>query len=142
MKCALLLEEDEASRAKTANVLKWLGYIVVAARSPHAALHATGSIRFDLILTCTAIIPNDRRSLTGELKRAAPNAAIILIAGEDQSHFNNYAGVNSVIRRPATLDALRKVIEYQLDYELQPASLLTKHERRHTSVRRYHIRNC
>lgn len=133
MKCALLLEKDQASCAKTADTLKWLGYMVAPVHSPHEALRVVGALRFDLIVTCTATKPDDRRSLTGELKRSAPNAAIVLIADDaqgDEGRPRNYAGISAVVKRPTSLEGFRKVLEYQLDHELQPACRQDAQERR------------
>jgi len=77
MKAALVLDRDLNSCSHTAQLLEWLGYIVVQVHTPGAALNATRSIRFDVIVTCTSFKPDDRRSFTGELKRSVPNAAII-----------------------------------------------------------------
>lgn len=129
MKCALLLEKDEESRTQITRALKFLGYTVAPVKTPHEALNVAESIRFDLILTCTTEVPADRRALTGKLKRSVPNVAIVLIE-EGMPCSRSYAGVNAVLRRPVSLEALRKTIDYRLDCELQPAVLPAPYERR------------
>ncbi|CAN7352869.1 hypothetical protein [Massilia sp. LjRoot122] len=134
MKSALLLEQDIDSCARTTQALKWLGYAVAPIRTAQQALNAVRMLKFDLIVTGTAEKPNDRRALTGELKRSAPGSSIILIADDgnpkQEKQLKSYPGVSAVIKRPASLEALRKVVEYQLDHELLPARFPMEEERR------------
>jgi DNA-binding NtrC family response regulator len=134
MKSALLLDQDVDSCARTAQALKWLGYAVAPIRTAQQALSAIQMLKFDLIVTSTAAKPDDRRSLTGELKRSAPATSIVLIADErtkqQEMRPMNYPGVSAVVKRPASLEALRKAVEYQLDYELLPARFPQEQERR------------
>lgn len=110
-KCALLPEKDQDSCHKTTDTLKWLGYKVAPVRSPREALSVVGALRFDLIVTCTITMPDDRRSFTGELKRSGPGAAIVLIADEaygKEERPKSYAGISAVVERPASREAFRK----------------------------------
>lgn len=83
MKSALVLEEDDAARDKVVTLLKWMGYVAAPVRTADEALNVASAISFNLIITYTAARPNDRRSLIGELKRAAPEAAIVLATEND-----------------------------------------------------------
>lgn len=83
-------------------------------------------------------MPDDRRSLTGELKRSSPGAAIVLITDKtsgEKERPKSYAGISAVVKRPASLEAFRKVVEYQLDHELQVVCRSAAQERRRTRVR-------
>ncbi|WP_230030005.1 hypothetical protein [Massilia sp. Bi118] len=70
-------------------------------------------IQFDLILTCTAVNHDDRRSLTGELKRCSPEAFIVLLAdpGPALQAAPGNQGVNAVLYRPFAIDELNKIID-------------------------------
>jgi hypothetical protein len=45
MKAALLFEQDSLARKKTAQLLKWFGYLVVSARTAGEALSAATYLR-------------------------------------------------------------------------------------------------
>ncbi|ALK98647.1 hypothetical protein AB595_09785 [Massilia sp. WF1] len=78
-----------------------------------------GAIRFKVIVTCTPVKPNDRRSLPGELKRTAPEAAIVLIAENDEEYAEarrqSYAGLSAVLTRRTMADGLRRIIQFGID---------------------------
>lgn len=135
MKSALVLEEDDAARDKVVTLLKWMGYVAAPVRTADEALNVASAISFNLIITYTAARPNDRRSLIGELKRAAPEAAIVLATEND--HQQTWAqqrqifGVSAVVIRPPTADDLRRVVEFGIDGDgLQPCSMSGHLERR------------
>lgn len=119
MKSALILEQDSLARERIVEVLGWLGYVAAPVATPQQALRAAGVLRFDLIVTSMARQPNDRRLLTGELKRAAPGSQIVFIAANDEEYWGakagKYGGVSAVIHRPVSAEAMFKLIEYQLD---------------------------
>jgi CheY-like chemotaxis protein len=135
MKYALVLERDPSSSEKTSQLLRWLGYVTAPVQTPVEALNVAGTISFDVIVTCTAVQPNERRSLTGELKRAAPEAAVVLIADEDEENpaarARKYPGTSAVLARPPSVEALRKVVEFGIDGSgLQPIHVPPSQERR------------
>lgn len=138
MKAALILDKDPESTGKTAQLLKMLGYLPAPARSADEALAIATSICFDVIITCTSINHNDRRALTGELKRLAPGAAVVLIA-EDydeyaQARGQSYVGVSAVLTRQMMAAGLWRVIEFGIDgYGLQPPGVPASFERRRTT---------
>lgn len=72
--CALILEKDQSSAAYAEQILDALGYVAAATRTPFEALNVASSIDFEFILTYTWVLPNERRTLAGELKRYAPEA--------------------------------------------------------------------
>jgi CheY-like chemotaxis protein len=139
MKAALVLEKDLVSTRKTSQILKTLGYIPAPVRTAEEALAVASSISFDVIVTSTPVKPNDRRALTGELKRMAPEAAVILIAESDEEHLEarqrSYAGLSAVLIRRTMADGLRRVIQFGIDgFGLQPSGVPKAVERRHATV--------
>jgi len=116
MKYALVLEQDSARCNKTSNVLSSMGYLVTPVFNPKKALHAVHMIQFDLIVTCTAVNPGDRRSLTGELKRCSPDSILILLADPKTGpHFNSHCGgANAILERPLTVPSLNNVLDINL----------------------------
>jgi DNA-binding NarL/FixJ family response regulator len=137
MKSALILEKDDASSVKTSRVLSWLGYVTAPVRTPEEALNVINVIKFDVIVTCTATKPHDRRSFTGELKRAAPEAAVVLITDDFdetvQASTHRSSGLAAVVKRSTSADDLRTIVEIGIDgYGMQPARVLSGTERRRT----------
>lgn len=135
MKSALILERDAHASMRTSKLLSCLGYVTAPVRTAEAALNAVSTIKFNLIVTFTATRPNDRRSLTGELKRAAPEAVVVLIAENDDEYRKSspycVQGLSAVLKRPPTADAVRRIIDFGLDgYGLQPAYVRPRLERR------------
>jgi CheY-like chemotaxis protein len=136
MKTALVLEKDPASTRKTSQILKTLGYLPAPVRSAEEALAVASAISFDVIVTATPIKPNDRRALTGELKRVAPEAAVVLVAENDEEHVEarqrSYAGLSAVLTRQTMADGLRRVVQFGIDgFGLQPPGFPKSSERRH-----------
>jgi DNA-binding NtrC family response regulator len=138
MKHALILEKDATSSGTTARLLSSLGYMTAPVRTPEEALNVASAIRFDVIVTCTAKRMNDRRALTGELKRVSPKAAVILIAERGDvgnSSAWNSPGVSGVIERPASAKVIRQIVEFGIDgYGMQPAGVAALQERRTRAI--------
>ncbi|MGZ5147796.1 MAG: hypothetical protein ACXWCP_30035 [Burkholderiales bacterium] len=133
MKYALVLESSSETCNTTANLMALMGYLVTPVFSPKKALHAAHMIQFDLIVTCTASIPGDRRSLTGELARCSPDAVIILIAESDSIAANDqFEGVNAIIRRPVSIHDLRNAVDHAeaLPNQALPLGLASERRRR------------
>jgi DNA-binding response OmpR family regulator len=110
-----------------------MGYLVTPAFSLRKALHAVQMIQFDLIVTWTVVNPDDRRTLTGELKRYSPDAVLILVADPDSSPTANgrVDGVDAVVHRPFTVQDVRTAIDSSRgSAESEPAPSRSKGERR------------
>jgi CheY-like chemotaxis protein len=111
MKYALVLESNSETCNNTAELVASMGYLVTPVFSPKKALHAAHMIQFDLILTCTASIPGDRRSLTGELARCSPDALLVLVAEPELKAVDGqFLGVNAIINRPVIARDLQDAI--------------------------------
>jgi len=132
MKSALVLEKDAPSSVRTTKLLSCLGYVTAPVRSPEEALNVASAIKFDVVVTYTATKPNDRRSLTGELKRVAPEAAVVLLVNDNEERpLPGYKGVSAVLERPPSADDVRRAVMFGIDgYGLQPAYVLPFEERR------------
>lgn len=131
MKYALVLESNAETCNDTAKLVASMGYLVTPVFSAKKALHAAHMIQFDLILTCTASIPGDRRSLTGELARCSPDAVLLFVADEE---FNTVAGqfdaVNGIINRPVIVKDLKNAIDNGFERLLPQPAWLTRERRR------------
>lgn len=139
MKAALVLEKDLVSTRKTSQILKTLGYLPAPVRTAEEALAVASAISFDVIVTSTPIKPNDRRALTGELKRMAPDAAVVLIADSDKENVEarqrSYAGLSAVLTRQTMADGLRRVVQFGIDgFGLQPSGVPKSSERRRVAA--------
>jgi len=137
MKYALVLEKDSVLCNKTSALIASMGYLITPVFNPKKALHAAHMIQFDLIVTCTAVNPGDRRSLTVELKRCSPDSVVVLLADpETGPHTNgNYEGVNAVLYRPLSVHALDTVITSGVDqYALQSPPAPPSSERRRRAI--------
>lgn len=139
MKAALILEKDQVSVKKTSQILRVLGYLPAPVRTAEEALAVASAISFDVIVTSTPIKANDRRALTGELKRMAPEAAVVLIAESDEErvevHQRSYAGLSAVLTRRTMADGLRRVVQFGIDgYGRQPPGVPRSVERRRITV--------
>jgi CheY-like chemotaxis protein len=137
MKSALLLEYDPDTRSELTRLLGTLGYIAVPAPGPQAALNTVQTLRFDLILTCTAFNADDRRSFVGELARLAPHAVIVFLVDEESARAGYHDRNAALLFTPVSLRALRRVIHFGLDgLGMQPAWAPPPVERRRQSPRR------
>lgn len=136
MKYALVLERDSKTCNETASLVASMGYLVTPVFSPKKALHAAHMIQFDLIVTCTATIPGDRRSLTGELARCSPDAILVLLEDEAASvPAGQIEGVNRTIKRPVVAEDLRRLIDHGIDtLPPLPLPLWLPRERRRRAV--------
>jgi CheY-like chemotaxis protein len=136
MRYALILEKDPARCNRTSNVVASMGYLTTPVFNPKKALHAVHMIQFDLIVTCTAVNPGDRRSLTGEMKRCSPDSILILLADpETGPHFNsNYDGANAILESPLTVPSLRNVLDTDLHQGISLLPAGRQYERRSRTI--------
>lgn len=112
MKYALVLEKCTKTCNDTSALLAHLGYLVTPVFSAKKALHAAHMIQFDLIVTWTASMQGDRRSLIGELVRCSPQATLILLADSPGEQDEADAdGVSAILCRPLAARDLQAVIE-------------------------------
>jgi hypothetical protein len=133
MKYALVLETCSETCNATSSLLASMGYLITPVFNPRKALHAAHMIQFDLIVACTATIPGDRRSLTGELARCAPDAAIIYLADAGSPPGGRgLDGAHAVAPRPLNARHIGMALERMADPELRaiPAPMTAERRRR------------
>jgi DNA-binding NarL/FixJ family response regulator len=115
MKVALILESNRDERDKLVLILRWLGFVPTPVSTPDEAINVANAINCNVIVTSTAIKPNDRRALTSELKRLAPESALVFVADEEDEYEKVKAGgypcISAVAMRPTTMDELKEVIQ-------------------------------
>jgi len=135
MKSALLVENNLIERGKLAAFLRGLGYVTTPVQTPEEALILADTLSFDIIITNTALQPNDRRTLTSELKRLTPESAIVLVTSQEEEYRDAQAGrypcVSAVTKGPTTIDSLKRTIQFGLNaYTLLPKCVPPSEERR------------
>ena len=135
MKYALVLESNPETCNSTAGLVASLGYLVTPVFSPKKALHAAHMIQFDLILTCTACIPGDRRSLVGELARCSPDALLILVVEPASNAVDGrFMNVNAIINRSVIARDLKNLVDCREASPTQPLPPRPGRERRRRAV--------
>jgi len=141
MKSVLLLEYNDAEREQAASLLNSLGYLVAPAATPQSALKTLQALRFDAVLTCTDFNADDRRSLSSELARLAPGAAVVLLLDGDATGAGFHQRSAALLFKPVTLQGLRRVLDFGVDDLGQhPVCMAPGQERRHGPQRRMRTR--
>jgi PAS domain S-box-containing protein len=118
----LVIDDDEAVRYLIGEYLRVDGHDVDLASGPIAGLSKITATQYDLIITDRAMpeMSGDRFAL--EAKRVAPRVPILMLSGFGE--FMNAAGerpegVDLVLTKPVTMDALRDAIALVLVPRLQ-----------------------
>lgn len=119
MKSALVVGDDRKLCGDLKSHMTALGYTTVATQKHDAALSAMESTRFDVALICSPTRPAERRSFASELKCRCNRAAVVLVAPSDATYAEakacRFSGVTAVIKGPASLLALWRVLEFGLE---------------------------
>ncbi len=119
MRAALVVGDSRKLCGDLKTHMTSLGYMTIATEKHDAALSAMGTTRFDVVLICSPTRPVERRSFAGELKSRCHTAAVILITASDATYAAakacRFAGITAVIKGPASLVALWRVIEFGLE---------------------------
>lgn len=112
MKHALVLGSTSQMCNEVAAVLGAHGFQVTPLFNAKKALNVARIVPFDLIVTCTTLNPDDRRSLTGEFKRCSPDAFIVLLAdpASDMPGRTRRDGVDETLALPVTRQALHRAL--------------------------------
>jgi hypothetical protein len=135
MKAALIIARDMHDASVRAAPLKLLGYIPVIAKNAGSAAHFFKVTGFDLVIIHQPTLPNDRRSLAGEIKRAQRTALVILATDCDAVYAKArtccYSGLTAVLREPVTYKAMWRIVEYERDgFGCHPGWVPASEERR------------
>jgi CheY-like chemotaxis protein len=109
----LVIDDDEMVRYVIAQYLRVDGHDVELANGPIAGLSKLKAARYDLIITDRAMPDMSGDHLAIEAKRVAPHVPILMLSG-----FGGFMiaagerpeGVDLVLAKPVTIDALRDAI--------------------------------
>jgi two-component system, cell cycle sensor histidine kinase and response regulator CckA len=108
----LIVEDDDAVRVPTAELLKMEGFKVLQARTGEEAIHVVLQNRASLdVLVTDVVMPK----MTGpevarKLQELNPQLKILFMSGEDFGGVNPGNGKSAVLRKPFRLDALKEKI--------------------------------
>jgi DNA-binding NtrC family response regulator len=120
MKLAVVFEKDAAANEKTTRLLKWFGYTTASVRSAQEAFNVVGALLAHVIVLYAASDAEERRAIPNELKRLVPASTIILMTDTDADYAaargQSIPGVDVVMQRPVSADALRRVLEPELEF--------------------------
>jgi len=138
MRHALVLEKDSASCNASSVLLGSLGYLATPVFRAKKALLAAQLMHFPLILIHTTAIPEDRRSLAGELKRCSPLSIVVLLTEPGDLACGpgepDCAGVDAVLQRPLTVQALQDVLDRCLQRDAARIAGPGRHDERRQSA--------
>ncbi len=116
MASVLLIDDDEALRNVTAEILIGAGYIVDDAPDGRSGLELFRTGRHDVIITDISMPDMDGLELIMELGEAMPKPRIIAISGDSQFSESVYLptarqlGVHGTIVKPIRAEVLLKAI--------------------------------
>ncbi len=116
----LLVEDEEAVRDLSREMLESCGYTVLAAKDGRSALDvlAENGTRISLLLT-DVIMPNmGGRELADEMKKQFPGIKVLFSSGYDNNSIVNQGTLNegtNFIQKPFTFDAIAMKIRELLD---------------------------
>lgn len=134
MKLAVIFEKDDAANEKTARMLKWFGYTTASVRSAHEAFNVVGALLAHVIVIYSASSAEERRAIPNELKRLVPTSTIILMTDNEKEYLaakhHPVPGVDVVMKRPVSVDALRRILEPAMEPYPPQARIVPPVERR------------
>jgi PAS domain S-box-containing protein len=111
----LLVEDEDAVRRLTAEVLREAGYRVADARSGQAALelfHSHGE-RFDLLVTDVVMPGMSGRDLAHRLRGRQPGLPVLFLSGYTEEH--DEVEPDLLLPKPFTTETLRRHVRAVLD---------------------------
>ncbi len=120
MASVLLIDDDEALRNVTVEILKEAGYVVDDAPDGRSGLELFRTGKHELVITDIAMPDMDGIELIIDLTRAAPRPQIIAISGDSQFSTSVYLptakqlGVHSTLTKPIRAAELLSAIEAAL----------------------------
>ena len=114
---AILVVDDDASlRAMMAEHLRELGYAVMEAPDPVAALDIVGdaSRRVDLVVTDLVMPKMSAPHFVDRLRELRPKAAILRVSGYPRQHHPRLSADAPFLQKPFTLEALEQAVKQAL----------------------------
>lgn len=135
MKIALVVEDDPECALRLQTQLKILGYATFVASTSTKALNIVKACGIDVILISVPTRSGERRSFAGELKSLLRSATVVLVTECGLTYSDarslRYSGLSAVMRGPATLTALWRVLEWERDgFGCHPGWVASAAERR------------
>ena len=119
----LLVDDDEAVRATTAEILRGIGYTVVQAASGRVALELLRANRMiDVVLTDLAMPEMTGAQLARQVRQSQPHLPIVFISGyADPEGLAGDVQLHRLVRKPYRPAELREQIEASLREVRAPA---------------------
>ncbi len=118
MRKILVVDDDEAVRSVTLEMLKRLGFEVTTADCGETALELAGNETFDLVLLDLAMPSMSGVEVFAELRRIHPDARVIFMTGYSRHEFGDLltenAETTAVLSKPFPLQELKTSVESML----------------------------
>jgi two-component system sensor histidine kinase EvgS len=108
----LLVDDCAALLSTVGRALKAAGHVILVAEDGQAALQQFQPDRFDVVVTDYAMAPLNGLELARAIKELAPEQRVVLLSGvlNELPYGEIPAGVDFLLRKPITLDALVSAI--------------------------------
>jgi len=115
----LVVDDDEAVRSVTFEMLKRLGFEVTTADSGASALEQASHQSFDLVLLDLAMPNMSGVEVFSSLRQIEPQARVIFMTGYSKDEFSDLLADNedttSVLSKPFPMQELKLSVESMLD---------------------------
>jgi signal transduction histidine kinase len=113
----LLVEDDSEVAALTREMLSYLGFSVVHAASPDAALGALANARSVDIVLSDIMMPGgvSGLELAREIRRRRPNLPVVLVTGYAEAAASMEDGKFGLLLKPYTVEALAEALSAELN---------------------------
>jgi two-component system, cell cycle sensor histidine kinase and response regulator CckA len=113
----LVVDDDDALRSMMAEYLRELGYAVLEAGDPVAALEVAGdaSQRVDLVVTDLVMPKMSGPHFVERLREVRPKARILRVSGYPRQHHPRLADDVPFLQKPFSLEALEEAVRSALD---------------------------
>ena len=120
----LIVDDDEAVRTTTADVLEGLGYTVLQAGTSEAAMHLIeGDGAIDILLTDVAMPGTSGPVLARQARALRPQLPVIFISGyADPEGIAGEGRLGRLVRKPFRASVLRQQIEEALEEARAPVA--------------------
>lgn len=114
----LVVDDDEAVRLVTFEMLKRLGFDVTTADCGERALEQTSHQSFDLVLLDLAMPTMSGMEVFSSLREKEPEARVIFMTGYSKEEFSDVLAANqettSVLSKPFPMQELKSSVETML----------------------------
>jgi len=113
----LVVDDDHSLRAMMAEHLRDLGFTVLEAADPVAALGIVGdaSQQVDLVITDLVMPKMSGPHFVERLRELRPNVRILRVSGYPRQHHPRLSADVPFLQKPFTLEALEQAVRAALD---------------------------